>query len=187
MIKLFVETLLGTVIRLFILASVSLNLLKPSGDLLWCFLGTVMQLFSPASVQCTLVHGQTCGCLTLDKSTGGLRVPWPMRAKQYNRTDLCRPITGLRIDTDRQISCNSTPMSDLYFVKGRTRIVEIIYLYMVEILYPKKAIKFNYEGGLAFKWIYKSAGPHRHPWLAAGPLEGFCSWASFPICHFLMM
>jgi hypothetical protein len=38
-------------------------------------LGTVMQLFSTASVQCTLVHGQTCRWLTLDNSAGGLRVP----------------------------------------------------------------------------------------------------------------
>ena len=60
-------------------------------NLLW----KVMRLFIPASVY--FVHGQTCGWHTLDKSAGGLRVPlfWPMRAEQYNQTDLCQPITGL--------------------------------------------------------------------------------------------
>ena len=36
-------------------------------------LGTVLRLFSSL---CTLVHGQTCMCLTLDEAAGGLRVPF---------------------------------------------------------------------------------------------------------------
>ena len=40
----------------------------------------------------------------------------------------------------------------------------------------KHATQFNYEGGLGIESIYKSVGPHRHPWLAEGPLGGFWSW-----------
>ena len=51
--------------------------------------------FACYSSLCTLVHGQTCGWLTLDKPLGDLRVPlfWPMRAKQYNLHESYRPIT----------------------------------------------------------------------------------------------
>jgi hypothetical protein len=38
-------------------------------------------------------------------------------------------------------------------------------------------MKLNYKVGVGIKTIYKVAGPHRHTWLAAGPLGGFCSWA----------
>ena len=55
---------------------------------------------------------------------------------------------------------------------------ENIYLQMVEIMQPKNAIKINYEGGLGIETKSKSAGPHMHLWLTAGPVGGFCSWAS---------
>ena len=53
---------------------------------------------------CTLVHGQTCGWLTLDKPAGDLRALlfWPMRAEQYNLHEPRRPITGLEKGQDRQ-------------------------------------------------------------------------------------
>ena len=54
---------------------------------------------------------------------------------------------------------------------------ESIYLQRDKIMQPKNAIKFNYEGGLGIETKYNSVGPHRHPWLAAGPLGGFWSWA----------
>ena len=41
---------------------------------------------------------------------------------------------------------------------------------------PKNAIKLNYEGGLGIETKYKSAGPHMHEWLTAGPVRGFWSW-----------
>ena len=84
----FVETGVQTLcleqsysIQLFIPASVCVYLPKPSGDLLWCFhwdsWSTHFAWNSYTAIYsslCTLVHGQTCRWLTLDKSAGGLRV-----------------------------------------------------------------------------------------------------------------
>ena len=81
------HTLLETVIWLFIPASVHLYL-SMSLTLVFCrdLWSTHFAWNSNMAVYsslCTLVHGQTCRWLTLDKPAGGLRAPlfWPMRAE----------------------------------------------------------------------------------------------------------
>ena len=85
---------------------------------------------------CTLVHGQTCGWLTLDKPTGDLRslLFWPMRAEQYNLHEPHRPITGLEKGQDnRQQTTESVTLWQPSVL--RTAAVKMWFVYHVNIPY----------------------------------------------------